>query len=92
MQPGTTLSTTPETAGKLKPKRLHFPTPLTAREDEHHPAQAMTPSQAAGTMLSSAAEAQPDENKPQDECPNSSQEREEEESPTTDGEMQVDFF
>ena len=39
---------TPASSARPRPKRLHFSTPLTEREDEQGPAQAMTPSQEAG--------------------------------------------
>ena len=47
----------------------------------------MIPSQAAGTLVSTATGTQSEENRPP-----SSQEREEEESLTADDEVQVDFF
>ena len=84
------------------PRRLHFPTALDERETatkpgppdhasgtsaDRHPRQAMIPSQAAGTLVSTATGTQSEENRPP-----SSQEREEEESLTADDEVQVDFF
>ena len=52
------FATPPSTTGP-RPKRLHFSTPLTAREDGPQPAQAMTPSQTAGGKQTSRQEAPP---------------------------------
>ena len=84
------------------PRRLHFPTALDERNStakpgppahasgtsaDRHPDQAMIPSQATGTLVSTATGAQSETNRPP-----GSQERDEEESLTTDDEMQADFF
>ena len=76
-----------------RPKRLHFPTPLTEREDGQIPAQAMTPSQAAGSKPSRTPAAQTGTTAQlQQERSSHSQETEEEESPEHDAEMHVDYF
>ena len=72
-----------------RPKRLHFTTPLTKREDEHDPEQAMIPSRATGSRLSGIIDAQ----QPTAGQPRTSPEIAEEESLEDDEDvMPVDFF
>ena len=83
---------TPMSTARPRPKRLHFSTPLTEREDEQNPTQAMTPSQAAGPRPQSTTDAQPTRAAtPQTASPPSSQETDEEEHPAVDAEMHVDY-
>ena len=73
---------TPASTGP-RPKRLHFSTPLTAREDADHPAQAMTPSQLAGDKETAKPKAPPRKEPPPG-CTLSQPETPEEESQTDD--------
>ena len=79
----TELATPMSTTGP-RPKRLHFPTPLTARDDDQYPAKAMTPSPPAGSKHrdSAATSSRPAGLNPA--SPTSSQEQAEEESQTDD--------
>ena len=67
-----TNTATPGSSTRFQPRRLHFSTPLTEREEEHEPAQAMIPSQAAGPHTKSTEHAQPSEDHQMQESPETS--------------------
>ena len=84
---------TPPPSSRPRPKRLHFTTPLTQREDGYDYAQAKNPSldvvsDPSGTALPHTHDGDPQEAA----ALHSNSETAEEESPDDDMEMQVDFF
>ena len=83
---------TPVSSSGPRPRRLHFTTPLTKREDGPEPAQAMTPSRAAGPHPSGTAVALQPPAAQLSEVTRTSPETAEEESLEEDVEMRVDFF
>ena len=82
---------TPLTTTGPRPKRLHFSTPLTAREDAENPAQAMTPSQNAGHTHLRRKAVRP-KSEPTQRSTASTPENPEEESHTDDEVYDVDYF
>ena len=72
-------------------QRFHFPTPLTEKEDEPSPTQAMTPSLPAGEGRQTRGTSCPQVAEQPKASATGSPETPDEESLTDDG-MEVDFF
>ena len=83
---------TPPPSSGPRPKRLHFTTPLTQREDGYDYAQAKNPSLAVVSDPSGNELPHSHDGTQEADAMHSNSETAEEESPDDDVEMHVDFF